>query len=357
MGSDEEVTSFLICNASADGPPRTLTDTPNETFMVLNYATLCGVIGVFGIVTNIITISVILKQGINNTMSISFVGLAISDICNVVCLLLVIVIFNPFEDITSSHNVFNWLYLTVDWPRGCFADVTIMITAYITGERCLCVIAPLKMRNLITPWRSVLVLCVIYILMIISLIPEYLEFNIDRNQTNASEITIGIRTSLQAVTSLLFAVFGIGSFMAVIVFTSVLVWKLKVASDWRQRSQSATDSSRILTVRDKRTIKMIVLMACTLVLCYTPSIAITILEFVEPKFYVVGPFSEMFFILWSIACVCEVFDSSINIFYYYKMSSRFRESFHQLFRKCMCHGLPSWQVAKLQLKRKPDCSE
>lgn len=313
-------------------------DLPNEFInQITNNAALCGVVGVFGIVNNIITISVFLKQGINNTLTISFLGLAISDICSLLCLFWVIISLDPFSSNRRSCKVrhIDFVRMTAGWPRGCFGNVTSLVTAYVAGERCLCVIAPLTVRKIITPGRTVLAVAAIYFLMMVCIVPEYLLLYLDSNLTDeTSEYVDDKRSGQEGVTSLLYSVFGLLSFLLVIFFTLVLVWKLRRANRWRQQNVHDADQVRGLSVREKKTAKMVILLACILIVCYTPSTVTTVLEFAVHEFSAAGDFKEVFFSMWAASFVCDTLDASTSVIFYYLMSSKFRETFHQMYGKC-----------------------
>lgn len=312
----------------------------SKVSLVINYASLCGVVGVFGIIANVIIIAVFIKQGINNTMTISFLGLAIADILSLLSLMWVTVCLNPFFKSTMySISPLELVHLTAGWPRSCFADVTSMITAFVTGERCLCVFAPLKVKNVITPRRSAAAICTMYLLMVACLIPEYVSvyFHLrdhpTHNLTTHSQIFESKRIDMEGITSLLYAIFGLCSFLLVIIFTSALVWKLKRTAEWRQ--QHTSEQTQHLSARHQRTIKMTVLMAIVFIISYVPSLVITVLEFAEPAFSILGHYDSIFFSLWSVAFICEAIDSSTSIIFYYLISSKFKQTIHEVFRGCI----------------------
>ncbi|XP_059177784.1 uncharacterized protein LOC131957098 [Physella acuta] len=152
-------------------------------FEIVNYNFFCTIFALFGILTNNINIIVFYKQGLTSSINISFLSLAISDLCSLITLLWFNVCANPLfknaDDIPMVPSEF--VHLTAGFPHACFARITCLITAYITAERCMCITLPLKIKQIITPRRAAYIICFIYILHMTTLVPEYLSLHIDWN--------------------------------------------------------------------------------------------------------------------------------------------------------------------------------
>jgi hypothetical protein len=107
---------------------------------------------------------------------------------------------------------------------------------YITAERCLCITAPLAVRNIITPKRATLSLIAIYIINISILVPPFTtsyigwKFFPDLNRSLFGAITTSDYEQTEGLVFLIHAVIILTTFICVIVLTFVLVIKLKVAS-------------------------------------------------------------------------------------------------------------------------------
>lgn len=78
-----------------------------------------------------------------------YLGLAISDISCLVTQIWMNVYINPAVSAAALNyfDAFGMMYLTAGIPHLTFTRVTSCITAFITLERCLCVIAPLKVGD------------------------------------------------------------------------------------------------------------------------------------------------------------------------------------------------------------------
>ncbi|KAK0056197.1 growth hormone secretagogue receptor type 1 [Biomphalaria pfeifferi] len=343
-----EVTDYpqKLSNARVDdkGPDEDIINAhERQIYEVVNYVFLGTVIGLFGIVTNIINIIIFFKQGLNNTVNISLFGLAISDFCSLLTLQWFNICVNPlFEEADDLFPLAasEVIYLTAGIPHDCFARITCWITVYITAERCLCILFPLKIKRIITPAKTTLIIILIYVLMMASFSPEYITAYLDwkyypeKNRTLLGLVFKENRKNVEGLTFLLYGVLGKLSFMAVIFFTVVLVVSLRRKTKWRKRSVYGTRHSENVSNRDRKTIYMIVIIAAILIVCYTPGIVLSMVTVFEPEFSIVGRYVNLFFAIWSFGFLFETINSSVNIFLFYRMSSKYRRSFYKLFWRC-----------------------
>lgn len=315
-----------------------MNDATRELFQIVNYVFLCSIVVIFGIIANTLNIAVFFKQGFNNTVNISFLALAISDLCCLLTLEWFTVCMNPlFAKSNVPMATKEVQYLTAGWPHSCFARITSWITVFVTAERCLCIAIPLKVKRIITSKRTTITLCFIYIINIITVLPEYSTAYIDwklfpdRNATLLGLVFKGDRDNMSRLSFLLHAVLAIFAFVAVIVFTFVLVVNLKKKTQWRKSAISTNDQSESITSRDKRTVRMIILISTFLIIFYTPTTVLSMVTFFEAEFSIVGIYTNTFISLWSFAFLFEAINSSINIVLYYRMSCKFRNTFHEIF--------------------------
>ncbi|CAG5133307.1 unnamed protein product [Candidula unifasciata] len=309
-----------------------------EIFHTVNLAFLAGIISVLGIVANILNIVVFLKQGFNDTVNISLFALAVSDLCALITLQWVNLLRNPLFIYRVPFLPDEVQHLTAAWPHACFARITSWITVYITLERCLCVVVPLKVKRIVNPTVAVCVLVSIFLVMFLTLLPDYLtcyldwKFDSTYNRTMLGLLFLKGRDQMAALSFNLAACTQISSFGAVIVFTSVLVIKVKEKSKWRSSiAHSGANSSAVISKRDNKVVKMIVLIAVIYCICFLPMLVNYILTTIEPNFIVVGLYRNAFLLSWSFAFLVDSINSSINIIVYYKMSSKFRNTFNTLF--------------------------
>lgn len=307
-------------------------------FEVVNYVTLCTIIGLFGIASNIINALVFFKQGFNNTVNISFFGLAISDMFCLVTLEWVCICLNPlFVASDVPWMSLEVQYLTGAWPHVCFSRITSLITAYVAAERCLCIAIPLKVKQILTPRRTTAAIIVIFFVNLVTLVPEYATSYIgwklypSRNATLLGLVFTSDRKYVEGLVFVLNSILGITSFSAVIIFTVILIVKLKYSSAWRKKVSSQHEKLEHVSHREKKTMKMVSIIAIILIVCYTPGTIISMTTYVVAEFHLLGGYVNICMVTWSFVFVFQAINSSVNIFLYYFMSSNYKVVFDELF--------------------------
>ncbi|XP_059161747.1 histamine H2 receptor-like [Physella acuta] len=316
-------------------PPRQT----REVIELVNYVSLGGTLSVFGIATNVINMAVFYKQGLQSTTNIGFFGLAVSDLCVLLTLLDFALLLNPLVEYSDIQvNTREVQYLLAGWPHVCFTRTTCLIMAYVTAERCICITFPLTVKQMITPRRTTFIMCFIFIISILMVLPEFVTTYFDwkvHHMTNTSSIRlIGIyftsnRKDIDSFSFLMNGLMGIFSLLLVIVFTSVLVWKLKNSSEWRKHHKLELAETK--STRDKKAMKMVLLISSILIVCSVPNILVSTTSICVEGISIIGYYQNLFYVLWSFAFVFGAINSSINIFLYYKMSSKYRLTFHAIF--------------------------
>lgn len=305
---------------------------------IVNYVFLCGFISVFGTITNMINLVIFYKQGLRSTINISFFSLTVSDLCSLLLQQVFNIYINPFFENTELPIMYSDVqYLTSGVPREAFARITSLITMYITAERCLCVTFPLHVRRMITPQRTTLVIFVIYLVPFVTILLFYCtsyigwKFHPDRNKTLLSIIFTNGSDKAISTANVLHSVLGVVIFLVTVVFTSILTYNLGQKSAWRNRANVQQERSESLSNRDRATMRTVVLISSILIICYTPAVILCVVSICEPEFSVGGRFYNMYYIMWSFALLLENINSSVNIFLYFKMSTKYRHIFRQLF--------------------------
>lgn len=311
-----------------------ITERQQQIAELINLVGLCGLVSIFGTVANIINITVFYSQGLNTTINVSFFSLAVSDLA---CVLLqqwhILITLCQFTELPIVYTDFQ--YATALWPHETFTRVTCSITVFITLERCLCITFPLTIKKLITLGRTSAIIISIYTVTLLSWVPlyksSYIEWRLfpERNQTLLGLIFIDHEHIFTAI-NFTNAFFGVLSVSVVVLLTVILIWQLKAKSKWRTSANVQQKNSDSLSNRDRTTVLMVVLIAIILIVCYTPSVILCVVTFCNPQFSIGGKYFSIYQVLWSTANVLENINSSVNIFLYFKMSSKYRSTFNIL---------------------------
>ncbi|XP_005100029.1 substance-P receptor-like [Aplysia californica] len=324
-GAGDNETAYVTTTSSPALPPP-LTDVFSfevwTIFQVTNYVVICGLLSLFGVASNIINIVVFAKQGFQDSMNISLMGLAVSDLCSLITMLwLSFFILNPlFIGLGLPFDAMDVMYLTGAVPHVLFGKITSFITAFITFERCLCIALPLKVKMIITPLRTKIIIVSIYVLMICFPTPFYAgirlgwELDAFRNETILQISYVPGRVSMEAVTFFIYGVvFSTASFVFVIFCTVILVVKLNSKTKWRQTTAAkgvkAADGAGL---KDKKVVKMVTLISTIFIVCFMPPTFFFFAMTLEPEFRFDGVYKNIYMSVWSFSFVTETINSSIT---------------------------------------------
>ena len=320
-----------------------LSDYTRQIITIINYNIIGALINLCGTVANILNIATFIRQGFADSMTVSLMGLALSDLGCLITLQWLNLCFNPLFRYAPGlpFESFELEYLTAGWPHVCFARVTGLITAYITMERCLCIAMPLKVKMLITPKRTSIVITAIFILVFCSAAPVFTviladwKFYPERNKTLLGVVFAPNRAEVETVAFAFNNLYGYIAMISVTIFTIILVINLKSNSKWRQGTSTASssESKNEATTRDKRVVKMVVTISTMFVVCFFPITAVVVGTMVEPGFGKGGRYRNIYHSICSLCYAMETVNAAANFPIYMKMSSRFRVAFNTLWCK------------------------
>ncbi|KAI8784852.1 FMRFamide receptor [Biomphalaria glabrata] len=321
----------------------TISVTSNSTKIIIDIINmvLVGVIAntvsALGIFGNIINIVVFFTQGLRTTVNISFFSLAISDLCNLITIAWFSICVNPYLNADPDLIIFppEFQHLTAGFPHACFARITAWITVFMTVERCLCITFPFQIKEMITPKRTVITIICIYLFVIAAMIPEYLYVYIDwKVYPNLNKTLLGIvfitdRAYLEGLSFLLYSILMVSSFIAVVFFTGLLVFKLKQKNELL--SGKKFSQSNLLSRREKMAVVTVLVLASVFIVTFTPTLLFSILGFAIPGFSISGKYRDVFFIFGYVAFAFDASNASVNIILYYILNSSYRHTLHRLF--------------------------
>lgn len=315
-----------------------ITTSQRHILTSVNVVILSSVVSLFGSTTNVINLIIFYRQGLNNTINMSFFAMAVSDLSGLILQLWYSFCVSRLLDSSGIPMVFSEVqYITGGVPREAFARITCLITVYVTIERCLCVAFPLHVKRMLTVKRTTIIILSIYLITWISGLPLYStsfigwKFYLARNTSLIGLVVTSNNHTVQGVVFIIHALFGIFTFTAVVIATVILTHTLGQKNTWRKRVQINYKDCETISNRDRATIVMVVLVACILIICYTPAVLLCVTTFCEPEFSRTGKYFNLYYSLWSFALLFENINSSVNMFLYLKMSTKYRQAFRQLF--------------------------
>ena len=303
---------------------------------------------VVGIITNLVNIVVFAKLGRAESTNISFQALAICDLVlsvlnswtyTVIALRLAKVQV-PFD--TYSIHVLTGTALcnfVVRWGA--------LMTAYISLERCLCVLKPLQVKRILTPRVTTVAVMVMLVFTVSPAV--YLHFkykfvwkDIPHQNRTVLGVTV-IRTPGVVLFGTIVNIFAgliqpIGAFVLVVICTVYLGIHLGRASAWRRGATSGAETSgkgnqkeTATSQKENRVLRMVVSIAVVFIICVTPSTVHMFTLGIFQKVSFDPKYKNVLNTMFVSSSLGSSVNASVNFFIYYSMGSRYRAVCRQLF--------------------------
>ncbi|CAG5116582.1 unnamed protein product [Candidula unifasciata] len=325
--------------------PDDLSIETTTTIVTVNIVALVGVISIFGIACNIINILVFCKQGFSETTNISYTALAISDLLSLINSWCLSVFWNPWF-LNSGLPVVFFDIQTVfaTWPYACFSRINGLVTAFVTFERCLCVVWPLQVKRILTSTVTIIVLISIYFIMCLVMVPVYSISTLGwRSEpwTNMTLLGVIMGENAELISNISYTVQSatqLFAFFTVSVCTATLIACLKQNTKWRAKQSTTQNAIKKVIKRQSKAIKMVTLIAATYVISQLPTIISLAVTVLYSDFGPVGRYKNLFLAFWTFLLVCGVLNSTVNLVVYYVMSSKFRQSCNQILSKLLINN-------------------
>ncbi|XP_055878115.1 neuropeptides capa receptor-like [Biomphalaria glabrata] len=296
------------------------------------------------LMSNMINILVFAAQGLETSVNISLFTISLMDLVRIVFLLISIFYLKPFADFMEvPESLFEVFYVTVASPLGSAIRITLHITVYIAIERCLCVVFPIKIKRIITRKTTVCIILAIIGLNGVTLYPIYSVYSLSwdfyflRNSSGDGSDFLKNWSETIENTFLFHSMLIVSGLGTLVVCTALLVDQYTRRSDWRKTAaRHFGDRRKCLSARDRKTMKLVVVIATLLIVCFTPTVVDSMIVILTPDYYFWEGYSSLFHYLYNISLLCLSINSTLNMFIYYKMSSRYRNTFKELFCSKLC---------------------
>ncbi|KAK3743567.1 hypothetical protein RRG08_027433 [Elysia crispata] len=322
-------------------------------FILMSISTLTQVFSIGGVITNSINIAVFVKLGFNETSNMSLLTLALSDLLSTILTLWGTLCITPgFSDAELPFLPTEIAQLTGAGLSMLVLRCTAWVTAFISFERCLCILIPLKVKKWITPKTTTAVLVAIPIVTIVPSIGMYWRWNFvwkflpGRNATvlGVKVVNTPFLDLKEKIENIIFGLIQpIVAFVTVLVCTVFLVVYLRRSSQWRISMASAggktaggDNSSRFelkqnISRKEEKVVRLVTSIATIFMVCYTPNTLMFLNMAIFPSFSLFGQHRNVFILLYLVSVLANSVSASVNIFIYYNMGTRYRNALRLMF--------------------------
>ena len=316
------------------------------------------VTGVGGIIGNVLTVLVYFRLGVKQTIHMSFVALAVSDLGCVLTTIWFGICYTPIMQAALARwrlktDIDLFVVFTSAWPHFGFSRTTALLTAWVSLERCLCVRFPIKVKTIITPAVTKAVLAVIYVIGLCPVTLVYISLKYETSFDPADNLTAvhlyindrGLNAANRFAFYLYGVVYPLFSWVVVLICAVFLVTKLRKTSKWRHTNTGTTPGTarlsgavqRNMSQKETRVTRTVSMIACLFIFCSLP-ISVTVSGAViwREEFSLFGSQRILFQINGFVSFFFSELNSSINIVVYAVSGGKFRSSLYQLIIPVKC---------------------
>ena len=329
-------------------------DIPDRTYSLImeytSYTMIC--IAAFGLVGNLLIIITYTSIGFSESINISYCALSISDMFCIIFLTWHAICFVPaFYDSDIPFEARKFVIPTGGHTSAIFLKTTAWITAYISLERCLCVVFPLKFKRIVSRKRTIVAIAAIFSLTLLPLasIVFYtyvfdFVFDAAKNMTFLSAMyrkssLSNALTRVNYVYKLVlmnFTPFGI-----ILICAVVLAVQLNRSASWRWEmslpitkptgaSVASNEKAPKKHSKDMRTVRIVLAIALTFIFTGTLSTIRYIFAMTWSGFHPVGALANWFQTTTRLEFTLSLINSSVNFIIYYRMGTKFRDTVKRL---------------------------
>ncbi|XP_076464819.1 uncharacterized protein LOC143296674 [Babylonia areolata] len=290
---------------------------------------------------NVINMAVFYKQGLQDRVNLCLFFLSLSDELYLIMAMFVHAEqvylqfitkerYGPMFTFLANNNLIMFLG---------FGYASLVLYAIIACERCLCVINPLKFQTLLRTKTMAVIIIVVYVLVVgLHFIVSFrisigcMYDPVSGNAFNTPVIGAFYKKHKQVIDLVDSFVFGVGlpGIVMTVVITSTIVttWKLRQMMTWRAETTSSTISAREVALT-----KMLIGTSVLFIACVSPFALTRFCWLFFPEMNTGRRNHNFYLTTFWINKTLSYINSSSNIFVYFAMGSRYRETFFSLFSR------------------------
>ncbi|GFS02599.1 chemosensory receptor A [Elysia marginata] len=309
--------------------------------------------GTVGTTGNILTLLVYSRLGFSSTIYISYTALAVSDLFCVLSSMVFGLRYmrSPLPNLSAQVSD-EVLRLVGVYPHFAFSRTTGLLTAWISLERCLCVIFPTRVKLMISRTVTKLTIIAIFLIGCFPLVFLYGVYRIERQfdpNSNATSFTFlrhggPLQEKLESTALFLFSVvYPTLSCVSVTVCTVALIIKLRHSTRWRklnataanaQQGKSSSQNAQTST-RETRVTRVVIIVAGVFLICSLPTAAHLLAVATIDGYSNTGYLRYLRWINGMVTVLFAQVNSSLNIVIFATSGQRFRAVLFQILTGCV----------------------
>ncbi|XP_059163043.1 probable G-protein coupled receptor AH9.1 [Physella acuta] len=308
-----------------------------------------SVLSLFGVISNVVNLRIFYTLGMKERVNFTLFILSAIDFGYCLFTLATSVdftfIFYNIDETVTQHTVLEVLYII----RACFIDCSSLLVAFISIERCFCVTLPFTFSIHFNARKTKTTIATIIIFILMNYFPFLISVKMKEVtdlKTNKTIFTYEITEFFLIMANLNNYLLGIllAVFCQVSVFVcAVLMHRGLQKSSLVRKSVGHVKSSRpdntdseksttgnlgLMSGKERRIIKMVIILACLYVPTSLPQIALAFALLLYPDL-MVGPLVNVYTISSGLMTLCCTANGSLTIFIYYKYNTNFRKTLLQ----------------------------
>ncbi|RUS72209.1 hypothetical protein EGW08_020036, partial [Elysia chlorotica] len=291
-----------------------------DLILLVNDVALSCSLSFFGIFTNLANIIVFTKMGFSEMSNMNFLALSVFDLLVSIVTLFTKLFYSPVLRDFMSGPVESLVSGTMVLMTFVVIGGSAMMTALISTERCLCIVFPLKMKRILTPRRALYCILLIVAYHSAFLILLYADAGPQNEYSRRLSVYYFSFYTVPSTTC----------FFIVLFTTIAMVARLNKNLQWRLQTTQRSDKN---TDKESKIAKTIIAISTIFIVCFFPNAANFIAQSIYPAYSYVDPYLwTLITVVFSFTGVLQALSSSINIVFYYQMSSRYKK----VFTSCFC---------------------
>lgn len=302
------------------------------------------VLSCFGMVTNGINQKVFYAMGLSERVNFTLFALSFFDL---------LLCFVTFASSIDFILIFREVKLKVDqFPvltiillvRAVVVDYSALLLAFISFERCVCVTFPFVFNTRFNTNTTRIVMVLIMVYLLFNFLPLFcsIEF-VEIYNTNSNETYITFMVTdffLLCVQLHLYIICsGVAYFCQICIFVSAILMyrglrkSSQVRSTMQELKKEGLDKSKsIMSKKEKKVVRMVMILACLYLPTAVPQVAIAIALLVIPDF-MFGPLAQLYNTCHGFLALSPLVNASFTIVIYYNYNSYFRTTLLKLKKK------------------------